>query len=456
LTVKDFAKLLRRQWPIAALVFGVVFAVGVAAAYMPAERFRSEATVIVQPRSDKALQFGDAVATQFLLPAIVRQVTADSFLNDVRNDVRTRVPGLAGQPDLALAATNEPGTGIVTLTATSHERDVPQLAANLATQRLVDRPISPIVETVVLDPAQPAKSASAALRMPLLFGTGVLGLILGVVAAVGIGTLRRRLDTAEVIREQFGLEVLAEIPAQRHLPRLTSELFTDPRNRHAAEDYQRLRTVFEIVARGRRAVAVTSWTQGEGKTTVSSSLAWSVAAAGRNVLAVDADMRRPRLHQHFGATNDVGVADIARGAHPDEVSQSGGLSTLEVMAAGLPDRHPTEVLRAAIPQLIEADEDRLVIVDTPPMFTPETTAIATLIDAVVIVLDGRSRQPSELSTLIGDLRLAGTEILGVIINRARVPRVRQAAAYYYEPRVPAVPEVIPTHPEPRSRGRARR
>ena len=456
MTVKEFAKLLRREWPIAALVFGVVFAIGVAAAYMPAERYKSEATVIVQPRSDKALQFGDAVATQFLLPAVVRQVEADAFLNDVGNDVRSRLPGLSGQPDLQLAAVNEPGTGIVTVGATSHQRDVPQLAANLATKRLVDRPISPIVEIVVLDPGQAVTSASAALRMPLLFGTGVLGLILGVVAAVGIGTLRRRLDTAEVIREQFGLEVLAEIPAQRHLPTLTNELFTDPRHRHAAEDYQRLRTVFEIVARGRRAVAITSWTQGEGKTTVSASLAWSVAAAGRRVLAVDGDMRRPRLHQHYGLTNETGVADIARGAHPDDVVHTGGLATLEIMPAGVPDRHPTEALRAAIPQLIEADEDRLVLVDTPPMFTPETTAIATLIDAVVIVLDGRSRQPSELATLIQDLRLAGTDILGVIINRARVPRVRQAAAYYYEPRVPAIPEAVPVLPEPPTRGRARR
>ena len=86
-------------------------------------------------------------------------------------------------------------------------------------------------------------------------------------------------------------------------------------------------------------------------------------------------MRRPRLHQHYGLTNETGVADIARGAHPDDVVHTGGLATLEIMPAGVPDRHPTEALRAAIPQLIEADEDRLVLVDTPPMFTPETTAI---------------------------------------------------------------------------------
>ena len=94
----------------------------------------------------------------------------------------------------------------------------------------------------------------------------------------------------------------------------------------------------------------------------------------------------------------------------------------------------------------------MVIVDTPPMFTPETTAVATLIDSVVIVLDGRRRQPSELETLVGDLRLAGTEILGVVITHARVPRVRQAAAYYYEPRQTAVPEAVETGPRvPRGR-----
>jgi polysaccharide biosynthesis transport protein len=447
-TIKEFLRILRRQWLVAALTFVVVLAIGVAAAYLPAERWRSSATVIVQPRSDKALQFGDAVATEFLIPAVVRQVEGDSFQNDVQSSVRGQL-GIPVQ-DYNLTATNEPGTGIVTIDATSVQRQVTQVAANLATRRLVDRPISPLVDVVVLDPAQPAKSASAALRIPLLFGTVVIGLILAIVAAVGAGTLRRRVDSADLIREQFGLDVLAEIPGQRRLPTLIADLFTRPEHRHAAEDYQRLRTVFEIVSRGRPAVAITSWSQGEGKTTVAAALAWSVAAAGRQVLAVDGDLRRPRLHEFYALTNDSGVADVARGVHPDDLVRNGGLTTLDVLPAGSPDRHPTEVLRSAIPQLLDADESRLVIVDTPPMFTPETTAVATLIDAVVIVLDGRRRQPSELETLIQDLRLAGTDILGVIITHARVPRVRQAAAYYYEPRRTAVPDVIePARSRPR-------
>ena len=81
MTVKEFLHILRRQWLIAALTFVVVLAIGLAAAYLPAERWRSSATVIVQPRSRQALQFGDAVATEFLLPAVVRQVEGDSFQN---------------------------------------------------------------------------------------------------------------------------------------------------------------------------------------------------------------------------------------------------------------------------------------------------------------------------------------------------------------------------------------
>ena len=454
MTVKEFLRILRRQWLVALLTFVVILAIGIAAAYLPAERWRSTSTVLVQPRSQQALQFGDAVATEFLIPAVVRQVDADSFQNEIENEVRGQLAGTPLQ-DYKLTAANEPGTGIVTVEATSVQRQVPQVAANLATRRLVDHAISPIVQVIVLDPAQPPKSASAALRVPLLFGTLVIGFILAVVAAVAAGTLRRRVDSAELIREQFGLDVLAEIPGQRHLPPLIADLFTKPEHRHAAEDYQRLRTVFEIVSRGKPAVAVTSWSQGEGKTTVAAALAWTVAAAGRQVLAVDGDLRRPRLHQFYGLPNEAGISDVARGVHPDDVVQDGGLTTLDVMPAGSPDRHPTEVLRTAIPQLIEADDNQLVIVDTPPMFTPETTAVATLIDAVVIVLDGRRRQVSDLETLIQDLRLAGTEILGVIITHARVPRVRQAAAYYYEPRQTAVPEAIEPAPRPRARARSR-
>ncbi|HET8587177.1 MAG TPA: Wzz/FepE/Etk N-terminal domain-containing protein, partial [Candidatus Limnocylindria bacterium] len=197
MTITEFLRILRRQWLVAALTFVVVLAIGIAAAYLPAERWRSSATVIVQPRSQQALQFGDALATEYLIPAVVRQVQADSFQNEIENEVRAQL-GNAPVQSYDLTATNEPGTGIVTVDATSVQRQVPQVAANLATRRLVDHPISPIVQVIVLDPAQPPKSASAALRVPLLFGTLVIGFILAVVAAVAAGTLRRRVDSAEL------------------------------------------------------------------------------------------------------------------------------------------------------------------------------------------------------------------------------------------------------------------
>jgi capsular exopolysaccharide synthesis family protein len=434
MTLRDLLDRLRRYWAVAATVFLVAMAIGVAAAYLPAERFRSTATLIVQPQADRAVEFGQALAAEFLLPAVVEQIKVDSFQRQVFQNATQRL-GRRPDPDpgVELEPVNEPGTGIVTVEATSTDRELPQVVANEAASELIDRRVSPIIEIMVLDEAQAAKSASAPLRLPILFGTAVFGLIAAIVAAVGFGALRSRVDTADTVRDDFGLQVLAEIPALRRLPTSAAELFGSPRHRHAVEEYQRLRSVFEIVTRGRGAVAVTSWTQGEGKTTVTANLAWAIAAAGRPVLVADCDLRRPQLHEHLGVPLATGVADVGRGGDVDELVQEAGLPTLEVLTSGVPDRHPTELLRSAIPHIVDSADGRLVLIDTPPMFTPETTTVATLIDAVVIVLDGRSRNSTDLETLVQDLRLAGADILGVVINRARVKRSRRAAQYYYSP-----------------------
>jgi capsular exopolysaccharide synthesis family protein len=443
MTTGHLLGLLRRHWKLAVLVFAAVMAIGVAAAYLPQDRYRSSTTLVVQPRSDRVLEFGEAVATEFLLPTVVRQVEAEAFSDSVASVAASRVGGV--EPDelgLEVTAMNEAGTGIVVIEATSPIAAVPQPAANAAAARLIDRPLSPIIEIQVLDPAQPAVNASAELRLPILFGTFVLALIAAVVSAIGIGTLRRRLDSAEEIRSRFGLDVLAEIPTHRRLPMRAAELFGSPAHRHAAEDYQRLRTVLELVARGRSAIAVTSWTQGEGKTTVTANAAWAIAAGGRSVLAVDCDLRRPKLHEHLGVPCTAGVADVGRGTPISELALPTDLEALDVLPAGVPEEHPTSVLRSAVARILleqERESGRLVLLDMPPMFTPEATTIATTIDAVVIVLDGRRRDPSDLEAMVQDLRLAGADILGVVINRSRKPKTRGASEYYYNPELSSKP-----------------
>ena len=431
MTVRELLGTVRRLRLLALAVFALVCGAGAAAAYLPPEQYRSTATLVVQPRADRAAEFGQTLAAEFLLPTVVRQLEAASFTREVLAQGSARLGRSTSAPvEAEIEATNEPGTGIVTVEVTSQDQVVPQLVARLATEELLKRRLSPIIEIRLLDPPQRAKSASAALRPPILFGSAAFALIAAIVSAVAYGTLWRRIDTAATIRDQFGLEVLGEVPSYRRLPERASELFGDVRHRRAVEEYQRLRSVFGIVAYGRRAVAVTSWTQGEGKTTVTANLAWTLAAAGRQVLAVDGDLRRPQLHTHLGVPQASGVAELGnlQGCVRDGTHAT-ALPSLEVMPAGTPDRHPAQLLRAAIPQLLEAEADRLLLIDTPPSFTPETTTIATLIDAVVIVVDGRRRQPSDLETLVQELRLVGTDILGVIINRAHTKRSQQAVDY---------------------------
>jgi Mrp family chromosome partitioning ATPase len=183
-------------------------------------------------------------------------------------------------------------------------------------------------------------------------------------------------------------------------------------------------------------VAITSWTQGEGKTTVTANLGWVLASLGRDVTIVDLDLRRPSLHVPFGLDVTGGVGELAGGGSREWSAavrpKPTGLPGLEVLTAGAPTDQPALAIETAFPTITQALEGRLVLIDTPPLVAAETALIASMVDALVIVIDVRRRGPAELEAVLQMLKLTQTTILGVVLNGVRRSRrERQTAGYYY-------------------------
>lgn len=449
MTAADLASALRRFWWLALGIFLLVLVLGTAAALLPKERFESSAGLLVAPVSEEGLSFGAAEAVQYLLPPVARRVGSESFQAAVR---RNLPPELAGS-DLSLIAENEPGTGILTVRAESTSKAVPQRAGQEATALLIEDPGSRLVRVSVLDPAGPATSTTAERRLPLIAGSLVLGLIAGLLSAVAAHMLVRRLPGPEQLSERFNLNVLGSIPASGELPPTAAALFQGEGPPEVVEAFRRLEANFQVLARPKSVVAVTSWVEGEGKTTVAANLAWALASLGRQVTAVDCDLRQPGLHRALGVEGEQGVADIARVVKPRPRGEAAGatplrrataLDSLQVIAAGKPDRHPVELVNAALP--IITNLQGTVIVDTPPMVAAETTLIATKVDAVIVVIDARRRNPAELEETLRELRLSGATVLGVVINRASVSRARRSSNYLYAGQV-AHPQPAPEEPK---------
>ena len=147
---------------------------------------------------------------------------------------------------------------------------------------------------------------------------GVLGLALGVVFGIMLAFLWEAVDTrlrsAEEISERLQLPLLARLPSPPKAIRNENGLvmLRDPTGIQA-EAFRMLRTNLEFanLERGARTIMFTSAVEGEGKSTTVANLAIALARAGRHVILVDLDLRRPFINRFFAMNGHAGVTDVA-------------------------------------------------------------------------------------------------------------------------------------------------
>jgi capsular exopolysaccharide synthesis family protein len=170
-------------------------------------------------------------------------------------------------------------------------------------------------------------------------------------------------------------------------------------------------------------LAFTSPNKGDGKSTVTANLAISLAQAGRKVLLVDCDLRRPNMHKLFGLANDKGLSDVLSGTEPaDNYSLTPNLDTLKILTAGTHRKNPAELLMsAAFKDLLAKSREQfdIVLLDCPPVLAvADPCIVGSQCDGVVAVLR-LSRDTKPQATRARDmLGRVGATILGVVVNVA--------------------------------------
>ena len=448
MTFRELLAVLRRHLAVALAVLLTCLLAGAAAALLPQRTYRAAATLIVQPKSSLSTDsFGAVEAARFLQPALADLVETRSF----RSRVTARLPLGVGGSRAVLAGEPEVGSPILRVSAETYDPAVADTWANAAAQELIATNPSPLVDIAVIDPARPPTSPSGPLRVPILLGSGILGLILAVFAALGADGLRRRLRGAEEIRERFGVEVIGEIPRLSPFPAHPGDMVKTRQSAAALEAYQRLRTNFELLLLSNQlpSVAVTSYGPGEGKTTVSAHLAWGIAGLGQEVVAVDGDLRRPRLHEALSVDGREGLAGLKPADDVLSLCQPTALPELSVLPAGTTNRHPTELVATTFPRLLGVLEAsrRFTIVDSPPLLVAETVLLAAMTKSVILVVDASQRDPEDIGRALAEIRQAGADVLGIVLNRSRRRPPRRGAEYYYQ---------NASAPQPHQRRRARR
>jgi non-specific protein-tyrosine kinase len=267
----------------------------------------------------------------------------------------------------------------------------------------------------------------------------LLALLAGMLLAAGlvftIDTLDDSIKNPEEIRQKFNLPILGVVSSHQIIEGKPISL-AQPRS-PVAEAFRSLRTnlTYASVDRPLRRILITSATPQEGKTTISSNLAVVLAQGEKKAVLIDADMRRPTVHQKFGLPNRVGLSGLF--VRPLDslfgVVQNAGVPGLSIIPSGSLPPNPSELLtsRRMTEILDRLNQDfELVLIDTPPVLTvTDAVALAPIMDGVVLVAKPGVTKLSAFRQTLEQLQAVGARILGVVLNEVN-PSSRKYGYYY--------------------------
>jgi succinoglycan biosynthesis transport protein ExoP len=270
--------------------------------------------------------------------------------------------------------------------------------------------------------------------------TVLLAAAVGLVLAIGTAFLLEYLDdtikTPQDVDRTMHLTTLAGISRIRG-DHYEEKLITVKHPKAPiSEAYRVLRTnlQFSSLDQPLRTLVVTSPNPVEGKSTTVANLGVVMAQAGKSVIVVDADLRRPVLHRIFQLNNDRGLTDVLLSAEPllDGHLQATGVENLRLLNTGPLPPNPSELLgsqrMARLIEQLKAEAD-VVLFDSPPsLAVTDASVLATQTDGVLIVADaGRTRRNLARES-VERFQQVGAKTLGVVLNRLKAGR---GGSYYY-------------------------
>ncbi|QBX94210.1 CpsD/CapB family tyrosine-protein kinase [Lactiplantibacillus plantarum] len=192
---------------------------------------------------------------------------------------------------------------------------------------------------------------------------------------------------------------------------------------------------YAMVGKPLKTLMITSAIQGEGKSTVGSNLGVEYAKKGLQVLLVDADLRRPTIHQTFAISNQRGVSSWLSGQLTD-VNEAiyPVLDHLFVMPSGPKPPNPAELLasdRMTEFLTVATRKLDLVIVDAPPIL-PVTDAriLAGQVDGTVLVVRQNFVEKVAVRQAVSALKNARAQLLGTILNDVDIKTHGYGYGYY--------------------------
>ena len=254
------------------------------------------------------------------------------------------------------------------------------------------------------------------------------GVFLVVCLVLAYGDYRqRRVRSVRDMSAGLGIPVFGTVPEvahpERHLIGPVTEPEIDAQPVLESIDALRTQLLHSSAQESCRIVLVTSAVAGEGKTTLASHLATSLARAGRKTLLVDGDLRRPALHQLFELPQQPGLSEVLLGeVECADAVQATTLDGLSVVTAGQWDRDVMQALaRGSLAGVFEKlrQEFDFVIVDSHPVLAAtDSLLIAQQVEGVILSVRRDLSQTPRVYAAQQKLASLGVRLLGAVVSGA--------------------------------------
>ncbi|MDZ8187300.1 MAG: polysaccharide biosynthesis tyrosine autokinase [Nostoc sp. ChiSLP02] len=286
------------------------------------------------------------------------------------------------------------------------------------------------------DPTGPRKGL-------FILGGGVIGLMLGILAAFTLDLIDSSVKTVKEARQLFQYTLLGVIPSvgknlkknspEQQIPRIIGK---DIPQHPVGDAYQMLQANLQFLNSDKKlkAIVVTSSVSKEGKSEVAANLAVAMAQLGQRVLLVDANMRHPVQHHIWQMTNAVGLSNVMIDQVPLNVAIQQVMPKLYVLPSGVVPPNPAVLLDSQrMAKLVGYFTQKydFLIFDTPPLAgIPDAAVLSKLVDGILLVVRPGVINYDTANAAKEFLRQSGQQVLGMVINGVNIKREPDSYFYY--------------------------
>jgi capsular exopolysaccharide synthesis family protein len=256
--------------------------------------------------------------------------------------------------------------------------------------------------------------------------TVLLSAAIGLSLAIAAAYILDYLD--DTVKNAEDVERLTDAPILGYLSEMDVEnvgaLYVAENPRHpGVEEIRSLRANLEFagVDQPLKTLFVSSADKEDGKTSVAANLAVVMSQAEKNVVIVDADLRRPNVHNFFGLPNNYGLSDVFRGSlNIEDVIKEWPGGSVSVVTAGNPPPNPAELLGSKkMEQILESLKRNadMIIIDGPPFIVADAPVIGARVDGVLVVIRAGYTHEPAINAMMEQIERSHAKLVGVALNR---------------------------------------